>query len=164
MCCTHAQYERASPPQLASLCRMYKQRTESQLTYRHLSVLTPSLTPNRRKNFYPLVRCWRGKDGGGWRSSAGEGPPAETAAKGTWGPEKGTGEPQKPPSCSLTAGRGSGSRCSRSECASPCLQAQGLHGDSGVLYVIQTCPRAAKADRVLSLEKGTSSAPKLNFA
>ena len=120
-----------------------RQRTESQLTYHHLSALTPSSTSNRLKpSTLQCVACkGRMREVGG--SPAQGGAPAELAAKVMWDPEKGTGDAQKPLSCTLAAGRRPGSTCRGCMCPAACKQggsAQGLHGDFGVLYHCTNLP------------------------
>lgn len=146
--------------------RINRQRTESQLTYCHLSMLTPSSTSNRLK---PILQGAAGKGRAQEvrGSSAWERAPSELAAKGTWAPGRGGGDLWKPPSFTLAAGRGAGSTC-RGEYASCCLQAEGQH--TGVMWGLWCFVQLYKPAlwlnmliRVLSLKKGTSSAPKLNL-
>lgn len=144
-----------------------RQGTESQLTYLHLSSLTPSSTANRLKP--STLQCSAGE--GRWRdvrgSVAGEGVPAELASKGTWSPGKGTGDLQKPPELHPGCWQRT-QQYERGEHASCCLQTGGQHtvvtwGPRGFVLRCKPALGLNTLIWVLSLKKGSSSAPRLNL-
>lgn len=70
-------------------------------------------------------------------SLARDGVPVKLAAKGMWGPEKGTGDLEKSLSCTLATGRGPGGMCRGIVHPAACSR-EAAHG--GYMETLVFCP------------------------
>lgn len=126
-----------------------KQRTESQLTYQHLSALASSSVSHRLKP--PTLQCGAGKGRMQevWENLAWQDASAELAAKGTQWPEKGTGNLWRLLSCLWPL-----TEDSRVYTGGKCIPLPPSRAAACAGYVrtlafcttVETCPRAEHVD------------------